>query len=279
MRTLIRVTFFLCLALLVSGTSGCGYINKVMARYQLNDGVREYNNGNFKAAEDHFQKAKEIYPDDTRAWLFYAQSLNAQIPSSGDNKVIATKAIDAFKEALKHDPKNDVIYAFIAHIYGNVLGDQTEQFNWQLQRANLEGVKPDVKRDVYYNIGVNKWQDAYPITTKWADLTKGPTRADDPKYHIYLRPDMPADERKKAEDATNQGLQYLDQALKIDPEYANAYSYVALLNREQAKLADKDADKTKFLADYQKNIDKFQELNKKAAATQAAAPAAEPAKK
>jgi Tfp pilus assembly protein PilF len=280
MRALTKATLLVGIALLVGSSSGCGYIHKVMARAELNDGAREYNNGNFVAAAAHFKTAKEEYPSDPRAWLFYAQAINAQVAGSTDGKTLGTKAITAFEDALQHDPNNDVIYAFIAHIYGNVLGDQTKQFEWLLRRANLPNVKPDVKRDVFYNIGVNKWQDAYPITTRWADLTKGPNRADDPLYHIYMRSDMPADDRKKAEDATTEGLEYLDKSLNIDPEYANAYSYVALLNREQAKLADKDAEKKKYLEEYKKNVDKFVELNKKAEAAQAAAaPAAADTKK
>jgi len=264
------------LAVLVGAGSGCGYINKVRAKAELNDGAREYNNGNFSVAERHFKTAEEIDPDNPKAYLFYAQAVNAQVPSIPD-KVAAMRAIKAFEAALEKDPKNDVIYAFIAHLYDTSLGDQDKQFEWLLRRANLPGVKDDVKRDVFYNIGVNKWKDAFPLTTRWTDLTKGASRADDPMYHIYMRSDMPAEDRKKAEAATAEGLDYLNKALALDADYANAYSYVALLNREQAKLADKDPDKKKYLADYQKNIDKFIELNKKAEAAQAAAAAAAPA--
>jgi len=264
------------LALLVFASSGCGYINKVRAKAEINDGAREYNNGNFTAAEKHFKTAEEIDPGNPKAWLFYAQAVNAQVPSIPD-RAAALRAIRAFEAAREKDPNNDVIYAFIAHLYDTSLGDQDKQFEWLLRRANLPGVKDDVKRDVFYNIGVNKWKDAFPLTTRWTDLTKGAARADDPMYHIYMRSDMPAEDRKKAEAATAEGMDYLNKALALDPEYANAYSYVALLNREQAKLADKDPDKKKFLAEYQKNIDKFVELNKKAEAAQAAAAAAAPA--
>jgi len=48
------------LAILVVTTSGCGLINRVRAKNQLNEAARAYHEGHFDEAEQHSRRALEL---------------------------------------------------------------------------------------------------------------------------------------------------------------------------------------------------------------------------
>jgi len=259
-------------------------VNKERLNEEMRLGGAAYGEGNFKEAEAHFRAAKMIDPTDKKAALSYAQSIDAQLvdliglsryvapppPPPGQKATTtepteqeiatATRALEAFKGALTVDPENVIIYQSIARIY-DFRRDYEMSIQWLFRASELPNVKPPEKRDVFYVLGVKMWERAYQITSRWADSGKGSDRADDPTYRIYLRSDFPPEERAKAEKYASDGLDLLNKALAIDPSYANAYPFLALLNREMAKLARNPADKSKYLAEWQKAVDKFQELS------------------
>src|SRR6266545_985261 len=66
------------LAILVVTTSGCGLINRVRAKNQLNEAARAYHEGHFDEAEQHSRRALELDPDSKSAPLFIARTIHAQ---------------------------------------------------------------------------------------------------------------------------------------------------------------------------------------------------------
>jgi len=66
------------LAVLVVTTSGCGLINRIRAKNELNEAARAYREGHFDEAEQRSRKALELDPNNKTAPLFVARTIPAQ---------------------------------------------------------------------------------------------------------------------------------------------------------------------------------------------------------
>ena len=73
----------------------------------------------------------------------------------------------------------------------------------------------------------------------------------------------------KVREILMKGLQYMEESLKINPKYANSYSYRGLLYREQAKIETDQKVKDELKEKAEKDIEEFQRLNREAQAQQA----------
>src|SRR6266704_1243177 len=60
------------LAVLVASTSGCGVINRIRAKNELNEAARTYRESHFDEAEQHSRRALELDPGNKTAPLFIA---------------------------------------------------------------------------------------------------------------------------------------------------------------------------------------------------------------
>jgi len=69
------------LAVLVATSSGCGVINRIRAKNQLNEAAKAYREGHFPEAEDHSRRAAELDPSNKTAPMFIARSAQAWKPS------------------------------------------------------------------------------------------------------------------------------------------------------------------------------------------------------
>ncbi len=261
-----RRFFPLCGALaLALGMAGC---NKLIAKDLLNQGAREYNKGRYEKAEKIFKEAIERDPDFLQAKLFYATAIRSRVNNEdGEEQVKAAKqAIEAYKELLKpenesrlKDRDRDQTYAFIADLY-KTLDDQKSYQEWLKKRADLANQSPTTKAECLYSIGVIYWNEATKISRKYETQVPG-------KLPEVAKPD-----KWKKEDidallqAVQTGLKHIEEAIAADPRYANAYSYKSLLLKEQAKATADLQIVNQLERSAQEAVEKFQELNRQAAA-------------
>src|SRR5499433_4288094 len=92
------------LAILVATTSGCGVVNRIRAKNQLNEAAKAYREGHFPEAEQHSRRAAELDPNNKTAPMFIARTIHAQYRpgvQSADNIAKAQEAIDAYQELLE----------------------------------------------------------------------------------------------------------------------------------------------------------------------------------
>jgi len=68
----------LALAILVASSSGCGVVNRIRAKNELNEAARAYREGRFPEAEQHSRRAAELDPDNKTAPMFIARTIHAQ---------------------------------------------------------------------------------------------------------------------------------------------------------------------------------------------------------
>src|ERR1044072_7755412 len=107
----------LLLAILVATTSGCGIVNRIRAKNQLNEAARAYREGRFPEAEQHSREAAELDPDNKTAPMFIARTIHAQYrPGVQDPKniALAQQAITAYQAILQKNPKDEEAYKAVA---------------------------------------------------------------------------------------------------------------------------------------------------------------------
>lgn len=203
------------LAILALAATSCA---KLQARDNLNKGVRAFRDAHYDNAVTYFKQAVELDPDLTTAEIYLATAYSQQyIPGgrSEENDKNAQLAIQTFENVLKREPNNVNAIAGLASIHQN-----TNQFqkahDYYMKYAQLDSSNPVP----YYAIGSVDWIIVY-------DKNNPP----------------PADEQGKLID---EGLQNLDKALALNPDYDDAMTYKNLLYREKARLATNDADKKKL---------------------------------
>lgn len=239
-----RFSFLSILIVVVSlfALPSCG---KFQAKMDMKQGNDLYAAKKYEEAIKKFQSAIEKSPDLLPAYLNVGLSYMAlYVPGSTHPKDVefADQAIKYLKEYLKRNPadtkaneyliqmylnadrKEDAIQYFtdylqknpndvqiiqkLAYLYAQT-GKFDEALKWYKRRTEVEPNNPEA----YYVIGVICWEKSY----KFADVS--------------------TEERQKLIDT---GLQSLEKAIQINPDYADAYLYMNLLYREQAKQISPD---------------------------------------
>jgi tetratricopeptide (TPR) repeat protein len=256
-------------------TSGCAYLNKVIAKDSLNQGVILYNQGRIKAAQEMFQSATDRDPSSPIAWLYYGATVVKDYKELGEPKKseVANQALDIYKKALDLSNGNCKIYdnavSYIATIYDD-LSNEDEWRNWLLKRADGPCSDKDTKAVTYYSVAVRYWTCAHDQTTRYQDKA---VAMKDPFHYRNMDYDAAKDDKAKAEACAAKGLEYIEKALKEDPEYVDAYYYKGLLYREQQMLTKEEAKRKELDSIAQKISDQANTLQKKKEAAAAAAAA------
>jgi len=245
-----RVLTVLAVLLVLFSAVGC---SKLRARDQLNKGVQAYKNAKYEDAIEHFKNAVELDPSLTNARLYLATAYMGQyIPGadSPDNNRYADEAIDTFKQVLAlNPPKEQQIHSLkgIASMYF-----QQKKFDQAQEYYKKIGELDPNDPETYYSLAVIDWMEAYqPDQKARAELGLKPT--DDLK-------DKKACAELQQENASEvqDGIENLDKAIQLRPDYDDAMAYLNLLYRQRAeyecdnaqartadlKLADDWVDKT-----------------------------------
>src|SRR6185369_15118853 len=219
--------------------------NQLRARDQLNKGVQAFTNAQYPEAVERFKTACELDPGFAAARLYLATAYMQQyIPGadSPENNKMATAAFDNFKKVLEQEPKNSVAIASIASLNLN----QKKWDEAQQWYEKLIAVEPQ-NADAYYSMGFIAWSKWYPVYgTARANLgmkQEDPGPIKDKKVKEELK--------AKYGPVIDGGLQALDKALQINPEYDDAMAYENLLVRDKADLADtkEEYEKQQKIAD------------------------------
>src|SRR5678809_1445963 len=125
------------LAILVATSSGCGVINRIRAKNQLNEAAKAYREGHFPEAEEHSRRAAELDPNNKTAPMFIARTIHAQYRpgvQTPENIAKAQEAIQAYQQILDRDPASDEAYKAIAYLYG-AIKDNDKLKQWITNRA------------------------------------------------------------------------------------------------------------------------------------------------
>jgi len=229
MKLSVKILALLAFGLVLLSATGC---DKLRARDQLNKGVASYRNGKYEEAIDHFQQASTLDPKLLNAQLYLATALaNQYTPGveSADNSRVGNQAIDEFKKVLDENPKRDqklTCLKGIASLYFNMKKwDETKQYHHMV--AELDPNDPEA----YYSIGVVDWTQAYQQVAE-AKSKEGIKVDDDITKEKKLCPAL----KSKADAIVADGIDNLNKALQLRPDYDDAMAYMNLLYRRKGDL-------------------------------------------
>jgi len=230
--------------------SGCEYVKKVIAKDKLNQGMIEYNKGNYKNAQEFFRDASETDPNNPTTWLCLGATRVKDYRKEIDDakkKDLANDALKDYQSALKLANGNcgviDNALSYMAVIYDD-LNNRDEWRKTMEERATNKCMKKDTQAQSFYGIGVDYWKCSYDQTTRYQDKALFSKDA----FHFRkmdYSPEALAD-RQKAQACVTKGFEYLEKALVIDPEYTQAMFYKGMLYREQQKLVKEEPKRKEF---------------------------------
>jgi tetratricopeptide (TPR) repeat protein len=248
MKTTAKLLVVLAAGLLLLGT-GC---SKLKARDQLNKGVQAYKNNKFEQAIDHFQQAVALDPSLINARLYLATAFAQQyIPGADtpDNNRMGEQAIDQYKQVLQVDPRNINSVKGIAYLYLQMKKFELSK-EFYKKASELDPNDPEP----YYSVAVIDWTQTYQ-----------PRQEERAKLGMKPDDSLPAKDKKvcalvREKNTANiqEGIDNLNKALQLRPDYDDAMAYLNLMYRERAdvqcddlaaraadlKIADDWVDKT-----------------------------------
>jgi TPR repeat protein len=252
--------------------TGC---NKLKARQEIKKGNEFFKAGQYQTANASYQEALRLDPDEKRLHKSIGLAyMGMYQPGSKHPKDLeyAAKAIEhlklyteafpqerkareflvslylsterydeaiAFYQTLvKENPKDVKAMQSLAQMYFKK-GDVDNALQWLRKRLDAE-TTPEAKAEVYYFIGVQAWDRSYNF------------------------PDIDPVERNRIVD---EGIDALNKALQIKPDYFEALSYLNLLYREKAKIDPDPAKKQEYTDTANRYLQQALELRKKSMAT------------
>jgi len=215
------------LSLLVAMT-GC---QKLKARDQLNKGVQAYKSARYEEAINHFEQAVNDDPSLPMARSYLATAYAQQVVpdlKSPENTKTATLAIENFQKVLQQKPNDLNSMKGIASIYFNI-DEYDKAKQWQEKVLQVDPQDAEAA----YTIGSIDWRLAYRNAVK---ALKGVGLDDDGQGN----PKMPKKTCQalvtQNSDLVNEGIQYLQKAIEIRPNYDDAMTYLQLTYRRKADL-------------------------------------------
>ncbi|HXB75269.1 MAG TPA: tetratricopeptide repeat protein [Candidatus Acidoferrales bacterium] len=198
----------------------------------LNQGIQAFQSAQYPQAVAAFQRAVQIQPDHVAAHLYLGTAYMQQyIPgaTSPQNEAMARFATDQFLRVVNLESNNKVALASL----GSLSLNQKKWDEAQKWYDTLAGVDPN-NADAYYSMGFIAWSKWYPEYGK-ARMSLGMKPQDPgPIKDFAVREKLKADYGAVIE----AGVQALEKALQINPQYADAMAYMNLLIRERADLRD-----------------------------------------
>ena len=251
---------------------GC---DRLRARDQLNKGVEAYKSTHYEQAIDHFQQALQLDPGLLNARMYLATAFVSQyIPGvdSPDNIRNADQAIEQYQKVLDtpgtaRDQRVNSAKG-IAYLYLNMKKfDDAKKFYRMASDADPNDPEP------YYSVGVIDWTACYqPRMEERAKLGLKPEENLNPKDKEQKK--VCGELKVKNGPAIQEGIDSLNKAISLRPDYDDAMAYMNLMYRERADVECDDlAARAEDLKTADGWVDKTLAAKKTKAEKQAAAAA------
>ena len=237
-------------------TSGCGFVNNLRAKNALNEGARAYKARQYAEAQQHFEHALSLNPDQKIAKFFRARTIHSQYKPGVEqeqNVAKAREAIKAYQDYLQIEPESDEAYNAIVYLLRQLKDEQQER-EWLIQRTRLESIPKEKRSQAFTVLASKQWQCSYNITEQKENMQT--VMQGDKAVIQYKKPKEQKDYDEAVKCAT-EGMQLAEQALALDPNSEQAWSFKTNLLLEMVKLAKMNNDTAKA-EEYQKQADAAQ---------------------
>jgi tetratricopeptide (TPR) repeat protein len=229
----IRLLTLAAAALALFSSVGC---SKLRARDQLNKGVTSYKNAKYEEAIDHFQQAVALDPSLINAKMYLATAFAQQyIPGveDPDNLKMADQAIEQYKRVLDMNAARDQKVNSakgIAYLYLNMKKFDDAKKYYRMA-ADMDPNDPEP----YYSVGVIDWTACYqPRMEERAKLGLKPDENLNPKNKEQKT--ACSELKEKNWPSIQEGIESLNKAIQLRPDYDDAMAYLNLMYREKADV-------------------------------------------
>ena len=220
-------------AMAILFSMGC---SKLRARDQLNKGVTAYKNAKYEEAIDHFQQSVALDPTLINAKMYLATAYAQQyIPGADtpDNNKMADQAIEQYQSVLAMNPAREQKVNSakgIAYLYLNMKKfDDAKKFYRLAADSDPNDPEP------YYSVGVIDWTACYqPRMEERAKLGLKPDENLNPKNKDQKQ--VCAELKIKNGPSIQEGIESLNKAIELRPDYDDAMAYLNLMYREKADV-------------------------------------------
>jgi tetratricopeptide (TPR) repeat protein len=233
MNKSIRLLTLAAAMLAMLSAMGC---SKLRARDQLNKGVTAYKNAKYEEAIDHFQQAVALDPSLINAKMYLATAFAQQyIPGADtpDNNKMAEQAIEQYQRVLDvNSAREQKVNSAkgIAYLYLNM-----KKFDDAKKYYRMAGDLDPNDPEPYYSVGVIDWTACYqPRMEERAKLGMKPDESLNPKNKDQKK--LCADLKTKNWPSINEGIESLNKAIQLRPDYDDAMAYLNLMYREKADV-------------------------------------------
>jgi tetratricopeptide (TPR) repeat protein len=248
------------------GAAGC---NKLKARDLLNKGVASFKNGQYDSSIEDFKQAKDLDPTLLNARLYLATAYATEyIPGapSDDNVRVGQQAVSEFQDVLTVDPGNlsalDGIGSMLYNMAGTPFDPDKYSQSKQYHQKHIQ-LKPD-DPEPYYWVGVIDWTLAYRGNAEARQAYNIQNQKKQLKESEPL-PDKVRDQfTQQYGSLVDEGMNMLQKATELRPDYADAMAYQSLLLRQKADMVDSS---TRASLEKQADdlLDKVKDIKQKAA--------------
>ena len=204
------------------------------------------------------------------ARLYLATAYASQyIPGapSDQNMRLGTQAVNEFKEVLSIDPNNisaiDGIGSIVFQMAGTPYDPKKFEESKTYHQKHIE-LKPN-DPEPYYWVGVIDWTEAF--------RANGELRAEYNKNNIrkQVKDDDPLPTSARSEysakygSLVEEGIQALQKAIELRPDYDDAMAYLNLLYRRKADMVESAEERAGLKKQADDLIDKVKEIKQKRA--------------
>src|ERR1700722_18393834 len=237
MNKTLRLLTTAAVLLALFSSLGC---DKLRARDQLNKGVKSYKDNHYEEAIGHFQQAVQLDPSLMNARMYLATAFVSQyIPGvdSPDNMRTAQQAIEEYQKVIDSNPSRDQKVnsaTGIAYLYLNMKKwDDAKKYYRMASDADPNDPEP------YYSVGVIDWTACYqPRMEERAKLGLKPEEHLSAKNKDQKK--VCAELKEKNGPAIQEGIDSLNKAISLRPDYDDAMAYMNLMYRERADVECED---------------------------------------
>jgi len=237
-RTSRSLAAIVCVVALATGAAGC---RKLKARDALNKGVRSYKAGLTDAAIEYFKQAKELDPGLITARLYLATAYAGQyIPGapSEENLRNGKQAIAEFQDILKADPNDlhamdgigSILFLMGGTPYDPEKFKESKKYHQMHSKIHPQDPEP------YYWIGVIDW------TLAFRGNTEARTKYNSSAPRKLIKDVDPLPEKIREDFAAqygpivDEGIEAVQRAIQLRPDYDDAVAYLNLLYRQKADM-------------------------------------------
>jgi tetratricopeptide (TPR) repeat protein len=243
MRTVLTLALLLLAAMpaLPVQTQRVTEQQKSEAKKELDGGGDAFKQGRYADAQLHFERARALDPTQTLTAFLIAGAIASQYKpgvGSPENVAKAREAIAAYQRFLELEPPNDVAYDAVTYLL-RLLKDEEQGRLWVLRRATDAGLPAGKRAEAYLDIAGDEWLCAYSITA--LSENKRTVMRGGQSVVERIRP-RDRGEYDKSVRCAERGLEFVEQAIGLDPDSDRAWAHKTNLLFEMMKLAEMDGD-------------------------------------